>query len=129
MKRVGVFCGSNCGTDAAYVRAARELGALLVQRRLGLVYGGGNVGLMGALRMPSGGRRRSHRCDPRHPGSAELAHRGCSELRVVATMHERKALMADLARPSSPCRAALNTDEFCEVLTWAQLRFHRRAVC
>ena len=128
MKRVGVFCGSNCGTDAAYVRAARELGALLVQRRLGLVYGGGNVGLMGAMAdtvLAGGGEVIG--VIPDTLVQRELAHRGCSELRVVATMHERKALMADLAEAFIALPGGFGTlDEFCEVLTWAQLGFHRK---
>jgi hypothetical protein len=128
MKRVCVFCGSSSGTDPAFLNAARELGALLAQRGLGLVYGGGNIGLMGALAdatLAAGGEVIG--VIPEQLVQRELAHRGCTELRIVGTMHERKAVMADLADAFIALPGGFGTlDEFCEILTWAQLGFHRK---
>jgi uncharacterized protein (TIGR00730 family) len=111
-----------------YLEAAREMGALLAERGLGLVYGGGNIGLMGALAdaaLAGGGEVIG--VIPGPLVQRELAHRGCTELRVVATMHERKAMMADLADAFIALPGGFGTlDEFCEVLTWAQLGFHRK---
>jgi uncharacterized protein (TIGR00730 family) len=128
MKRVCVFCGSSSGANPVYLDAARELGTLLAERALGLVYGGGNLGLMGALAdaaLADGGEVIG--VIPESLVLCELAHRGCTKLRVVSSMHERKAIMADLADAFIALPGGFGTlDEFCEVLTWAQLGFHRK---
>ncbi|HMJ66326.1 MAG TPA: TIGR00730 family Rossman fold protein, partial [Candidatus Binatia bacterium] len=123
MKRVCVFCGSNPGADPAFARAAEQVGVALAARGLGLVYGGGNVGLMGVLAdgaLAGGGEVIG--VIPQSLVDRELAHRGISELRVVRSMHERKALMADLSDAFIALPGGYGTlEEFCEVLTWAQL--------
>ena len=129
MKRICVFAGSNSGARPEYLAAARELGRVLAQRQLGVVYGGARVGLMGALadEALSGG---AHVIGvmPESLVAKEVAHRGLSELRVVKSMHERKAMMADLADAFVALPGGWGTvEEFFEVLTWAQLGFHRKA--
>ena len=126
LQRLCVFCGSNAGSDPAYADAARELGALLGAQGIGLVYGGGRVGLMGELAdaaLRSGVEVIG--VIPRHLDTRELAHRGVTELHVVATMHERKALMADLADAFLALPGGLGTlEELFEVATWSQLGIH-----
>src|SRR5687767_8417885 len=98
LARICVFCGSSRGSRPEYLRAARGLGALLAERKIGLVYGGGNVGLMGELAdaaLAAGGEVIG--VIPEALVQWEVAHAGLTELRVVASMHERKALMADLS--------------------------------
>src|SRR3954447_23685062 len=98
MKTVCVFCGSNRGGRAGYVTAARDAASALVRSGLSLVYGGGNVGLMGELAnevLRLGGKVTG--VIPRQLVEREVGHTGLTDLRVVETMHERKALMADLA--------------------------------
>jgi uncharacterized protein (TIGR00730 family) len=130
VKRVCVFCGSNVGTRPEYVEAARLLGRTLAARRLGLVYGGGSVGLMGALAdavLESGGEVIG--VIPRPLATRELAHRGLSELRLVDSMHERKATMAALADGFAALPGGLGTlEETLEILTWAQLGIHEKPV-
>jgi uncharacterized protein (TIGR00730 family) len=129
LKRICVFCGSSPGTQEIYARTAREFGRLLNDRGLELVYGGGKVGLMGAVAdgcLAGGGRVIG--IIPQMLVDKEVAHRGLSELRVVQTMHERKALMADLADAFVALPGGFGTwDELCEVLTWSQLGLHRKA--
>ncbi|MDE3097752.1 MAG: TIGR00730 family Rossman fold protein [Chloroflexota bacterium] len=126
MRRVCVFCGSSPGARAAYADAARALGTALVRRGIGLVYGGGGVGLMTAVAdsvLVAGGEVIG--VIPEALVAKELAHAGLSDLRVVASMHERKALMAELADAFVALPGGYGTlEEFCEVLTWAQLGFH-----
>jgi hypothetical protein len=128
VKRVCVFCGSNAGTRPGYAAAARALGAALGRQGLGLVYGGGNVGLMGILAdatLAAGAEAIG--VIPEGLVAKELAHRRLTELRVVRSMHERKALMADLADAFLALPGGFGTlDELCEVLTWAQLGLHRK---
>ena len=128
MKRICVFAGSNSGARVEYVAAARELGRVLGERQLGLVYGGGRVGLMGALAdeaLSGGGRVIG--VMPEALVAKEVAHRGLSELRVVKSMHERKAMMAGLADGFVALPGGWGTvEEFFEVLTWGQLGFHRK---
>ena len=130
LRRVAVYCGSNTGARPAYGEAARRLGGLLGQRRLGLVYGGGNVGLMGILAdaaLAAGAPVVG--VIPRALVARELAHTGLTELRVVASMHERKALMAELADAFIALPGGLGTlDELLEVWTWAQLGLHERPI-
>ena len=126
VKRICVFCGSNSGVNAAFAEAARAMGELLPRRGLGLVYGGGNVGLMGLLAdtaLAGGGEVVG--VIPKAMVEKELAHQGLTKLHVVHSMHERKALMAELADAFIALPGGFGTlDEFCEVLTWAQLGLH-----
>jgi uncharacterized protein (TIGR00730 family) len=126
LKRVCVFCGSNPGTRPEYADAARELASLMAGRRIGLVYGGGNVGLMGVLAdamLAAGGEVIG--VIPASLVAREVAHHGVSELRVVQTMHERKALMNELSDGFVALPGGFGTlDEFFEILTWSQLGIH-----
>ena len=130
MTRLCVFCGSNPGVNPVFREAARALAAELVARRVGLVYGGGATGLMGALAdavLAGGGEVVG--VIPRGLMTAELAHAGLSHQHVVASMHERKALMARLADGFVALPGGLGTlEETLEVLTWAQLGIHRKPV-
>jgi uncharacterized protein (TIGR00730 family) len=126
MKRICVFAGSASGRQPAYAAAARQLAGELVRRRLGLVYGGGSIGLMGALAdavLADGGEVIG--VIPAPLAGPELAHGGLTELRVVPSMHERKALMGELADAFIALPGGLGTlEEMLEVLTWAQLGIH-----
>jgi uncharacterized protein (TIGR00730 family) len=128
MKRVCVFCGSSTGNRPAYLDAAREIGRALVRRRIGLVYGGGCVGLMGELAdtvMQAGGAVIG--AIPEALVAREVAHRGITELIVVRSMHERKATMAELSDAFIALPGGFGTfEEFCEVITWSQLGLHRK---
>ncbi len=125
LSRVCVFCGSSEGARRSYRDAAATLGRMLAARRLGVVYGGGNVGLMGALADAAlDGDGEVIGVIPEHLVAKELAHRGV-DLRVVHSMHERKALMADLADAFVALPGGFGTlEEFFEVLTWSQLGLH-----
>jgi uncharacterized protein (TIGR00730 family) len=126
MQRVCVFCGSSRGANVRYVDLARRLGGTLAKRELTLVYGGGNVGLMGELAnavLDAGGHVIG--VIPQALADKEVAHTGLPDLRIVGSMHERKALMADLADAFIALPGGLGTlEEFCEILTWAQLGMH-----
>ncbi len=126
MRRICVFCGSNAGARSEYAEAARALAAVLVEHKLGIVYGGGNVGLMGVLAdaaLERGGEVTG--VIPRSLVVKEVAHRGVTELLIVETMHERKALMNDLSDAFIALPGGFGTlDEFFEVLTWSQLGIH-----
>jgi len=128
MRRLCVFCGSSPGAGPGYTDGARRLGQTLAARGIGLVYGGAQVGLMGVLAdsvMSAGGSAIG--VIPRALEDLELAHRGLSELRVVGSMHERKALMAELADGFIALPGGMGTlEELFEVLTWAQLGMHRK---
>jgi uncharacterized protein (TIGR00730 family) len=130
MRRLCVFCGSSAGGQPEYAAAARELGALLARQGFGLVYGGGHVGLMGVLAdavLAGGGEVIG--VIPQALVDRELAHPGLTELRVVGTMHQRKALMADLADGFAALPGGYGTgDELFEILTWAQLGLHARPI-
>ena len=130
LKRICVFCGSNVGLRPGYVDAARLLAAELVQRKLGLVYGGGQVGLMGTIAdaaLAHGGEVIG--VIPGPLASRELAHPGLTEMRIVASMHERKATMASLVDGFIALPGGLGTlEETFEILTWAQLGIHRKPV-
>ncbi|HTC88079.1 MAG TPA: TIGR00730 family Rossman fold protein [Bryobacteraceae bacterium] len=129
LQRVCVFCGSSLGVHPAYAHAADETGRMLAQRGIELVYGGGKVGLMGRIAdacLGHGGRVIG--VMPRNLFEKEIGHQGLTELRVVASMHERKALMADLADAFIALPGGFGTwEEFCEVLTWSQLGLQRKA--
>jgi len=128
MKRVCVYCGSNQGARAAYAGAAENLGRLLAKNRLDLVYGGGCVGLMGILAdaaLKAGGHVIG--VIPETLVIKEVVHEGLPDLRVVKTMHERKALMAELADGFIALPGGYGTyEEFCEVLAWSQLGWHQK---
>ncbi|MBT8401494.1 MAG: TIGR00730 family Rossman fold protein [Rhodothermia bacterium] len=130
MKSIGVFCGSSVGARPNYSKAASRLGAQLVARDLRLVYGGGNVGLMGVIAdavLDAGGHVTG--VIPQALAQKELAHPRAQEMHVVGSMHERKAMMADLSDGFIAMPGGLGTlEEFFEVLTWAQLGFHRKPV-
>ena len=130
MTRVCVFCGSSTGARPAYAEAARALGAALVRRGVGLVYGGGSVGLMGVVAdtvLAAGGEVVG--VIPQGLATKELAHGGLTELRVVASMHDRKATMASLADGFVALPGGLGTlEETLEVLTWVQLGIHDKPV-
>jgi len=128
MKRVCVFCGSSPGHGETYRSMAVKLGHALAERGLGLVYGGGRVGLMGTIAdavLERGGEVIG--VIPEDLVKKEVAHKGLSDLRVVGSMHERKALMARLSDGFIAMPGGFGTlDEFCEILTWAQLGLHRK---
>lgn len=128
MKRICVFCGSSLGSKPEYRACAEELGVELSRRSVGLVYGGGNVGLMGAIAdavLKAGGEVIG--VIPEHLMSREIGHKGLTELHVVHSMHERKALMADLSDAFVALPGGFGTlEEFCEVLTWSQLGLHTK---
>ena len=128
IKRLAVFCGSNSGARPDYANAARELGRLLAQRSIGVVYGGSNVGLMSAL----AGAMQDEFGDiigviPRMLVEREVANTTLSDLRVVESMHERKALMAELADGFVALPGGIGTlEEFFETWTWGQLGMHAK---
>jgi uncharacterized protein (TIGR00730 family) len=128
MKRICVFCGSSPGANPVYLEAAREVGRTLARRGLGLVYGGGSVGLMGAVAdaaLEAGGEVVG--VIPRALQLRELAHARLTNLLVVGSMHERKAKMAELSDGFLALPGGMGTlEEFAEILTWAQLGLHSR---
>ena len=128
LKAVCVFCGSNCGARKEYALAAEEVGAELARRGLTLVYGGGNVGLMGIVAdaaLKVGGKVIG--VIPEALMAKELGHTGLTKLHVVNSMHERKALMAELSDGFLALPGGFGTfEEFLEIVTWAQLGFHQK---
>lgn len=130
MKSVCVFCGSAAGVNPLYAEAARALGGELAARQLALVYGGGRVGLMGQVAsaaLAAGGAVVG--VIPHSLALKEIAQEDCTELIVVNTMHERKALMADRAGAFVALPGGYGTcDELFEILTWAQLGIHAKPV-
>jgi uncharacterized protein (TIGR00730 family) len=128
MKRVCVFCGSSIGNKPEYTDFAEALGRLLAARKIGLVYGGGNVGLMGVIAdaaVAAGGEVIG--VIPKALKDREIAHTGLRDLRVVDSMHTRKAMMADLADAFIAMPGGVGTfEEFFEAITWTQLGLHRK---
>ena len=128
MKRICVFCGSSPGARQEYTQAARELGDVLTKRKIGLVYGGARVGIMGEMAsavLKNGGEVIG--VIPQELVEKEVAFTELADLRVVGSMHERKALMAELSDGFIALPGGLGTiEEFFEVLTWAQLGLHRK---
>jgi uncharacterized protein (TIGR00730 family) len=126
IKRICVYCGSSPGKNPAYLLAAERLANELCNRNIGLVYGGAAVGVMGAVAnavLKSGGEAIG--VIPKSLAVKELAHDGLSELHVVASMHERKAMMAELSDGFIALPGGWGTlEEIFEILTWAQLGFH-----
>jgi uncharacterized protein (TIGR00730 family) len=123
-----IFCGSNSGNDPAYANAARDFGALLAKSNIALVYGGGHVGLMGIVAdavLAGGGNAIG--VIPRMLWDREVGHRNLTELHVVETMHDRKAMMASLSDAFVALPGGLGTlEEIFEVWTWAQLGIHSK---
>jgi uncharacterized protein (TIGR00730 family) len=126
--KICVFAGSRPGAQSEYIDAARQLGRSLVERDYGLVYGGGNVGLMGVIaEAVLEGRGYVIGVIPEPFVVKEVAHRGLSELRIVQSMHERKAVMAELSDGFIALPGSIGTmEEFFEVLSWAQLGIHEK---
>jgi uncharacterized protein (TIGR00730 family) len=128
MKRVCVFCGSSVGARPVYAEAAKEMGVLLAKKGIAIVYGGGNVGLMGVLAnaaLAAGGEVIG--VIPSVLAEREIAHSGLSDLRIVDSMHTRKAMMAELADAFIALPGGVGTfEEFFEAVTWTQLGLHRK---
>jgi uncharacterized protein (TIGR00730 family) len=127
-RRLCVYCGSSSGTDAIYSQAATELGRALAELDIELVYGGSARGLMGCVAdavLQAGGRATG--VIPERLVALEVAHRGLTNLHVVKSMHERKAIMTELADGFLVLPGAWGTlDELCEAATWAQLGIHNK---
>ncbi len=125
-----VYCGANAGNKQVYHDAAVELGKVLAQENITLVYGGGSVGLMGIIAdavLQSGGKVSG--VIPGFLDTKEIGHKGVTEMHVVASMHERKALMEKLSDTVVALPGGFGTmDELFEMLTWAQLGLHRKPV-
>jgi hypothetical protein len=130
VRRLCIFCGSAVGVRPAYAAATRAMAAELVRRGIGLVYGGGAIGLMGVVAdavLDAGGEVVG--VIPRALATREIGHAGCTELRVVESMHERKAIMAELADGFLALPGGLGTfEELLEMLTWTQLGVHAKPV-
>jgi uncharacterized protein (TIGR00730 family) len=128
MKRIAVYCGSNKGTRPEYTTAAQELGTVLAHEKIELVYGGGCLGLMGIVAeavLKNGGHVIG--VIPEKLVIQEVVHEKLPDLRVVKTMHERKALMADLSDGFIALPGGYGTfEEFFEVLAWGQLGWHQK---
>ncbi len=130
VRRVCVFCGSNPGVRPEYVAAAQSLGREFANHGIETVYGGGRRGLMGALAdaaLESGGRVLG--IMPQALVDMEIAHRGLTEMHIVGSMHERKALMNSLSDAFVILPGGWGTmDELCEALTWSQLQIHHKPI-
>jgi len=130
VKRLAVYCGSATPTDPLYINLAREVGRTLATRGIGVVYGGGRLGLMGAIAdsaLAAGGEVIG--IIPRALVDAEVAHKGLTELHVVDTMHQRKQAFTDLSDGFVTLPGGTGTmDELWEALSWAQLGYHAKPV-
>jgi len=130
LRSICVFCGASTGRDPRYAAAATAVGRTLAEHGIELVYGGGRLGLMGAVAdaaLEAGGRVTG--VIPAGLVERELAHRGVTELRIVSTLHERKAVMAELSDGFLALPGGLGTlEELAEVLSWAQLGIHRKPI-
>jgi uncharacterized protein (TIGR00730 family) len=128
MKSICVFCGAHSGRDPRYEAAVRELGRVLAEQSIEIVYGGGHIGLMGALAdaaLEAGGHVTG--VIPKPLKDRELAHRGLSRLEIVATMHDRKAAMARLSDGFIVAPGGIGTlEETFEIWTWGQLGLHQK---
>ena len=128
MKRICVFCGSNSGANPAYLEAAERVGEFLARENIELVYGGGRVGLMGKVAdtvLAHGGKVIG--IIPESLATKEIAHQGLTSLHIVNSMHERKTMMAELSDGFIALPGGFGTfEEFCEIVTWAQLGFHQK---
>jgi len=130
MRRICVFCGSSPGNDPAYAALAHSVGEGLARRGIVVVYGGGRVGLMGVVAdsaLDAGGEVIG--VIPQDMVDRELAHRGATEMRIVGTLHERKAVMAELSDAFIALPGGLGTlEELAEVISWAQLGLHAKPI-
>lgn len=130
MKRLAVYCGSATPADPVYIESARMVGRELAARGIGLVYGGGRLGLMGAVAdacLQAGGEVIG--VIPEALVGSEVAHRGCTELHVVPGMHERKRMFTDLSDGFITIPGGVGTmDELWEAISWAQLGYHEKPV-
>ena len=130
MNRLAVYCGSATPADPIYINTARQVGRTLAERGIGVVYGGGRLGLMGAVSngaLEAGGEVIG--IIPEALVGSEVAHRGCSELHVVAGMHERKRMFTDLSDGFLTIPGGVGTmDELWEAVSWAQLGYHAKPV-
>ncbi len=130
LQKICVYCGSSPGRKKEYIEGAEKLGYILVQRNIELVYGGASVGVMGSLAnavLQNGGKVTG--IIPEDLVQKEVAHNGLTELQVVSSMHERKAAMADISDGFIALPGGLGTmEELFEMLTWAQLGFHRKPI-
>jgi uncharacterized protein (TIGR00730 family) len=130
MKSVCVYCGSSFGTHPSFRQAAQTVGQRLAASNLALVYGGGNVGLMGEVAdavLAQGGKVIG--VIPEHLAQRELAHQSLTELHIVKTMHERKALMAELSDGFLTLPGGIGTlEELAEIATWAHLHLHTKPI-
>ena len=130
MKRIAVYCGSATPADPVYIESARAIGTRLAERGIGVVYGGGRLGLMGAIAdsaLAAGGEVIG--VIPEALVAGEVAHRGCTELHVVQTMHQRKQAFTDLSDGFLTIPGGTGTmDELWEAMSWAQLGYHNKPV-
>ena len=130
MKRLAVYCGSATPEDPIYIETARMVGRSLAERGIGVVYGGGRLGLMGAVAdaaLEAGGEVIG--IIPEALVGAEVAHKGCTELHVVSGMHERKARFTDLSDGFITIPGGVGTmDELWEAISWSQLGYHQKPV-
>lgn len=130
MKRIAVYCGSATPEDPRYIELAREVGRTLATRGIGVVYGGGKLGLMGAVAdsaLDAGGEVIG--VIPEALVNSEVAHRGCTELHVVSGMHERKLAFTNLSDGFLTIPGGVGTmDELWEAVSWAQLGYHSKPV-
>ena len=130
MKRIAVYCGSASPADSRYLELATEVGRTLADREIGLVYGGGRLGLMGAVAdaaLAAGGEDIG--VIPEALVNSEVAHRGCTELHVVSGMHERKLAFTELSDGFLTIPGGVGTmDELWEAVSWAQLGYHTKPV-
>jgi uncharacterized protein (TIGR00730 family) len=131
MKRLAVYCGASPGVDPAFAEAARALGEEMARRRIGLVYGGGRLGLMGIVAdavIAGGGE--TYGIIPQALIDLEVAHNGLTEIHVVTTMHERKAKMTELTDAFVALPGGIGTfDELFEAWTWNALGYHAKPFC
>lgn len=130
IKRICVFCGSKHGARPLYTKVAQQLGKAIVSHGIGLVYGGGSIGLMGVI-ADAVLKEKGNVIGviPHALSSKEFAHPGLTELRMVSSMHERKAMMAELSDAFIAMPGGFGTfDEFFEILTWAQLGLHTKPI-
>lgn len=130
MKRLAIYCGSATPADPIYIDCARLVGRTLAERGIGVVYGGGRLGLMGAVAdaaLAAGGEVIG--IIPQALVDAEVAHKGCTELHVVGTMHQRKQAFTDLSDGFVNLPGGTGTmDELWEALSWAQIGYHAKPV-
>jgi len=130
MNRICVFCGSSSGNKPEYLQAAEKLGSLMAESRIELVYGGGNVGLMGMTAkscLENGGRVTG--VIPEHLFKMEVAHKKLTDLKIVKDMHQRKSMMSEMADGFIALPGGIGTfEEVFEIFTWMQLGIHQKPV-